>query len=85
MRFHFNKDKDNQINILLEMKGKKQTFSYIEMIKEIIVSGKLEASIISESFTEAEIKSIGSMIGHMNKVIDEIKKDTEEVPRRTRQ
>jgi hypothetical protein len=69
MKLVFKKDEDHQISVFHEVDGKQQDFSYVDMIKALIDSRKLDEPDISEGFTEAEIKSIKSMVAHINKEI----------------
>jgi len=69
MKLVFKKDKGHQISVLQEVAGKQLDFNYVDMIKALIKSRKLDAPEISEGFTEAEIKSIKSMVDRINKQI----------------
>ncbi len=69
MKLVFNKDKNHQISVFHEVDGKEHEFSYIDMIKTLIKSKRLDEPKISEGFTEAEIKSIKSMVTLINKEI----------------
>ncbi len=74
MKLLFNKDKENQINVFLEVDGKQRDFSYIEMLKKLIKKGKLQETEISTGFSDAEIKSINSMVKHINSIVTDEKK-----------
>lgn len=74
MKLVFKKNKDHQISVFHEVDGKQHEFSYVDMIKALINSKKLDKPDISEDFTDAEIKSIKSMVTLINKEIPEIKK-----------
>jgi len=69
MKLVFKKDKGHQISVLQEVAGKQLDFNYVDMIKALIKSRKLDAPEISEGFTEGEIKSIKSMVDRINKQI----------------
>ena len=69
MKLMFKKDKANQISVFQKVGGNEEVFSYVDMIKTLIKSRKMEAPEISEGFTEAEIKSIKSMVTFINKEI----------------
>jgi len=73
MRLVFKKDEDHQISVFHEVDGNQQDFSYVDMIKALINSKKLDEPHISEGFTDAEIKSIKSMVALINKEISAIK------------
>ena len=69
MKLAFKKDKDSQISVFQIIDGHEQDFSYIDMIKALIESKKMEDPDISVGFTDAEIKSINSMVSFINKEI----------------
>ena len=73
MKLVFKKDDEHQINVLHEVDGKQKDFSYVDMIKALIDSRKLEEPEISDGFTEAEIKSIKSMVTLINDEISAIR------------
>ena len=72
MKLVFKKDKEHRISVFHEVDGKQRDFSYVDMIKALIESRKLEEPDISEGFTQAEIKSIKSMVTGINKQISAI-------------
>ena len=57
------------------VKGREQNFSYVDMIKSLIESKKMENPEISSGFTDAEIKSINSMVTFINKEITSKEED----------
>lgn len=69
MRLVFKKDEESQISVFQKVDGREQDFSYVEMIKALIKSRIMEDPEISEGFSEAEIKSINSMVTYINKEI----------------
>ena len=69
MKLVFKKDEENQIRVFRMVDDTEKAFSYVEMIKALIESKKMEEPEISESFTDAEIKSIRSMVSHINNEI----------------
>ena len=72
MKLIFKKDDKSQISVFQDIKGKEQEFSYVDMVKSLIESGKMEKpEISSEDFTEAEISSINRMVEFINKEIKE--------------
>lgn len=73
MKLVFKKDDDHQISVFHEVDGKQQGFSYVDMIKALIKSKMLDEPDISGGFTDAEIKSIKSMVTLVNKEISAIK------------
>jgi hypothetical protein len=74
MKLVFKKDKNHQISVLQDIDGKRVVFDYVDMIKALIKSRRLEAPDISEGFTEAEVRSIKSMVERINKQISAIDK-----------
>jgi len=75
MKLVFKKDdKEHQISVFHEIDGEQREFSYVDMIKALIKSRKLDEPEISEGFIEAEIKSIKSMVIRINKQISAIDK-----------
>jgi len=69
MKLVFKKDEESQISVFQVVDGHEQEFSYVDMIKSLIESRKMEQPKISEGFTEAEISSINSMATFINKEI----------------
>lgn len=69
MKLAFKKDEESQISVFQIVDSQEQEFSYVDMIKALIETKKMEAPVISDGFTEAEIKSIESMVKFINKEI----------------
>lgn len=69
MKLVFKKDNNSQISVFQVINCKEQDFSYVDMIKTLIETKVMEEPDISEGFTEAEIKSIKSMVSFINKEI----------------
>jgi hypothetical protein len=69
MKLVFKKDEDSQISVFQVVSGNEQDFSYVDMIKALIESKEMEEPEISEGFTDAETKSIKSMVTFINKEI----------------
>lgn len=69
MKLVFKKDEDFQISVFHIVNGHEQDFSYVDMIKALIESKEMEEPEISDGFTDAEIKSINSMVTFINKEI----------------
>ena len=72
MKLVFKKDEEQQISVFHEVDGKQQDFSYVDMIKALIKSRKLDEPDISEGFTDAETESIKSMVTFINKEMSAI-------------
>ena len=75
MKLIFKKDEESQISVVQNIDGTEQDFSYVDMIKALIESKKMEEPEISEGFTEAETTSIKRMVEFINKEIEEIKEE----------
>lgn len=75
MKLIFKKDKESQISVVQDIDGDEKEFSYVDMIKTLIASKNMEDPEVSEGFTEAEIKSINSMVEFINKEVEEKKED----------
>ena len=75
MKLIFKKDEESQISVVQDIDGTKQEFSYVDMIKALIESKKMEEPEILEGFTDAEVTSIKRMVEFINKEIEEKKED----------
>ena len=73
MKLMFKKDEDSQISVFQIADGHEQDFSYVNMIKALIESRVMEKPDISDGFTDAEVKSINSMVAFINKEISTTK------------
>ena len=69
MKLVFKKDDNSQISVFQIIDGNEQEFSYVDMINALIKSREMDNPEISEGFTEAEIKSINSMVTYINRKI----------------
>lgn len=77
MKLVFKKDEGKQIVVLQELNGKEDIFSYVDMIKDLIKTKKMEDPEISKEFSDAEIKSINSMVTFINKELTAIESDSQ--------
>ena len=75
MKLIFKKDEDSHISVVQDIDDTEQDFSYVDMIKALIESKKMEEPEISEGFTEAETTSIKRMVEFINKEIEEKEED----------
>jgi len=66
MKLVFKKDDESKISVFQDINGQEKEFSYVDMIKELIDSKEIEDPEISAGFSEAEIKSIKSMVSFIN-------------------
>jgi len=66
MKLVFKKNEESQINVLQDIDGQETSFSYVDMIKNLIKSKKMEDPTITGDFTDAETKSIKSMVKFIN-------------------
>ena len=69
MKLIFKKDDESQISVFQDIDGEKQKFSYVDMIKALIGSKKMEEPEILEGFADAEVTSIKRMVEFINKEI----------------
>lgn len=69
MKLKFKKDKESQISVFQVIDGEEKEYDYVDMIKALIESRKMDTPEISEGFTDAEIKSINTMVQFINKKI----------------
>lgn len=72
MKLVFKKSKDAEISVFQKLDDQEKEFSYVDMIKCLIKSKKLEQPEICGEFTEAEVKSINSMVRHINSRVSSI-------------
>jgi len=72
MKLVFKKDERNQIVVHQLVDDQEIDFSYVDMIKALIKSGRMEQPDVGEGFSEAEKKSIASMIEFINSKVSEI-------------
>lgn len=77
MKLVFTKDTEHQITVELETDGKKETFSYVNMIKSLLNEGSLEQPELVGDFPDPEQKSIKRMVEFVNKAIEEEKSKDE--------
>ena len=75
MKIIFKKSKEDEISVSVKDGDKEKEFKYIDMIKSLIVSKKLNQPEIHGDFTESEVKSIKSMIKFINDEVDEFYKE----------
>jgi len=79
MKLIFKKDKDEEnqinINVFQIIDGQEQEFSYVDMIKALIESRKMEDPEILEGFTGAEVTSIKRMVEFINEKVEEKEED----------
>lgn len=79
MKLVFKKAEDSQISVFQIVNGHEREFSYVDMIQALIESKKMETPDISDGFTEAEVKSIKSMVKYINKSISATKESASTV------
>ena len=75
MKLIFKKDEKSQISVVQDIDGQEKEFSYVDMIRSLIGSRKMEEPDISEDFTAAETISIKRMVEFINKEIEEKEED----------
>ena len=69
MKLVFKKGKNSQISVFQKVDSCEQDFSYVDMIKALIGSKKMEEPEILEGFADAEVTSIKRMVEFINKEI----------------
>lgn len=69
MKLVFKKDEDSQISVFQKVGSAECDYSYVDLIKAMIETRVMEQPEITEGFSEAEIKSINSMVTLINKEI----------------
>ena len=75
MKLLFKKDDQSHISVFRKIDGHEHSFSYIDMIKDLIASKSMEEPEILGNFSEAETKSIKRMVDFINKEIGEADED----------
>ena len=66
MKLLFKKNEDSQITVYQKLEDSYQEFSYVEMIKTLIETRKLEDPDFEGDFSESEKNSIKSMVTFIN-------------------
>ena len=66
MKLSFNKDEESQVAVRLKFDDEEREFSYVEMIKTLLVDRKMDAPEITGEFTPSETKSINDMVSYIN-------------------
>lgn len=70
MQIIFRKNEKSEISVTEKVAGKEFDFSYVDMIKTLIASEKMEPPEISGNFSDEEKISINSMVTHINAAIE---------------
>lgn len=78
MKLLFKKDEESQISVLQVVDGQPKDFVYVDMIKTLIETKSMDVPEITGNFTEAEQKSINSMVLLINEVISPSEETAEE-------
>jgi hypothetical protein len=66
----FTKDTDHQVTVVQEKNGKRETFSYVDMITDLLENGQLSPPELNGAFSDPERTSINRMIGLINNAIE---------------
>ena len=66
MKLIFSKNENLEISVRQIIDGANKEFNYVEMVKKLIETRKLEAPEIEGDFSDSEKQSINSMIAHIN-------------------
>ena len=78
MKLVFTKNDENEISVLSESTEGRIKFNYVEMIKNLITSKKLDEPTIEGDFSEAEKSSISSMVAHINNEVEDFYREDDE-------
>ncbi len=78
MKLVFRKNEELEISVHKKSGDSNIEFSYIDMIKELISTQKLDAPELEGEFSEAEKESISSMIEHINDEVANFYSDEDE-------
>ena len=77
MKLVFSKNEELEISVHSLSGSNKTEFNYIDMIKELIKDEKLDTPELIGEFTEAEMKSVNSMVKHINDEVANFYSDEE--------
>ena len=66
MKLVFSKNEELEVSVHKKSGNIKSNFSYVDMIKDLIKTQKLDTPELEGEFTEAEKGSISSMVEHIN-------------------
>jgi len=75
MKLVFNKNDDLEISVTQKDGDEVKEFNYVEMIKDLISTKRLEEPEMVGDFTDSEINSIQTMIKHINTDVSEFYAD----------
>lgn len=78
MKLVFSKSEELEISVHKRSGDSKIEFSYIDIVKELIKTQKLDAPDLEGEFSEAEKESISSMIEHINEEASNFYSDEDE-------
>lgn len=71
MKIIFRKDDEAKISVFHKVGTEEISFSYVDMIKKLIETKKMEKPEIEDGFSEEETKSINSMADLINEKLNE--------------
>lgn len=71
MKLVFKKNEKAEISVFLNIDGHEHEFSYVDMIKDLLESKRMEEPDILDGFSDSEKASINRMVDFINKQIDE--------------
>lgn len=78
MKLIFSKNEKLEISVHKMSGDSRSEFSYIDMIKELITTQKLDNPELEGEFSEAEKGSIHSMVKHINDEVSNFYSDEDE-------
>lgn len=79
MKLIFRKDENLNISVVQKTAGNEVGFSYVELIKHLIDAKQLKSPKIVGDFSDADKRSIKSMITYINEELAKFNDQTEEM------
>jgi len=70
MKLYFSKDSSNEIVVKMSTSTVVEEFSYVEMIKNLLLDNKFDATDFSDDITEDEKDRIETMLSSINESIE---------------
>lgn len=78
MKLVFRKNEEHEISVLRVDGDETVDFDYVDMIKTLMETGRLENPDIVGDFSDAESNSISKMVEHINEEVAKFYEDDEE-------
>lgn len=80
MKLLFKKNEKHEISVLQRIDNQEKEFTYVDMVKFLIQSRKLDTPETSKGFTEAETVSINRMVELINKELSAVEEPEQAHP-----